>query len=254
MRQLLIATCLLLSAVTGLYSDNGPVVKLTSANFKDLVLNDKNTMWLVEFYAPWCGHCKSLAPSWELAAKQLKGVVKVGAVDMTTDESVGRPYNIQGFPTLKFFGDDKNAPIAYEGGRDADSIRQWALSQTSKEVNARAKSKKSTSSGNTNNSGSQQKQSGGSDKDVVVLTEATFESTVLASRDIWFVEFYAPWCGHCKNLEPEWNAAATALKGQVKFGKVDATVESSLAQRFGVSGYPTIKYWGYGGDKSVGNA
>jgi len=44
-----------------------------------------DSLWLVEFYAPWCGHCKSLAPSWELAAKQLKGVVKVGAVDMTTD-------------------------------------------------------------------------------------------------------------------------------------------------------------------------
>ena len=40
----------------GLYSDNGPVVKLTSANFKDLVLNDKSTMWMVEFYAPRCGH------------------------------------------------------------------------------------------------------------------------------------------------------------------------------------------------------
>jgi protein disulfide-isomerase A6 len=56
-------------------------------------------------------------------------------------------------------------------------------------------------------------------------------------------------------LEPEWNAVATAMKGsKVKFGKVDATVESSLAGRFGVNGYPTIKYWGYGGDKSVGNA
>lgn len=84
-------------------------------------------MWLVEFYAPWCGHCKQLAPSWELAAKQLKGVVKVGAVDMTTDENVGRPYGIQGFPTLKFFGNDKDKPISYESGRDADSIRKWAL-------------------------------------------------------------------------------------------------------------------------------
>lgn len=88
-----------------------------------------------------------------------------------------------------------------------------------------------------------------------MLTEANFEQTVLGSQDVWFVEFYAPWCGHCKHLEPEWNAVATAMKGsKVKFGKVDATVESSLAGRFGVNGYPTIKYWGYGGDKSVGNA
>lgn len=43
------------------------------------------------------------------------------------------------------------------------------------------------------------------------------------------------------------------MKGQVKFGKVDATVETDLAQRFGVKGYPTIKYWSYG-DKHAGNA
>lgn len=48
---------------------------------------------------------------------------------------------------------------------------------------------------------------------------------VLDSKDIWFIEFYAPWCGHCKALAPEWDSAAAALNGQVKFGKVDATVE-----------------------------
>lgn len=42
------------------------------------------------------------------------------------------------------------------------------------------------------------------------------------------VEFYAPWCGHCKQLEPHWNEAATKLKGQAKFGKVDCDVEKEL--------------------------
>jgi len=60
------------------------------------------------------------------------------------------------------------------------------------------------------------------------------------------VEFYAPWCGHCKNLEPEWNKAATELKGVVKLGKVDATANQKLASDFGVKGYPTIKYFGPG--------
>lgn len=51
----------------------------------------------------------------------------------------------------------------------------------------------------------------------------------------------APWCGHCKNLQPHWNSVATRLKGKVKFAKVDATAEKNLAQKYGISGFPTIK-------------
>lgn len=51
------------------------------------------------------------------------------------------------------------------------------------------------------------------DKDVVVLTDSNFDELVMQSKDIWLVEFYAPWCGHCKKLEPEWNEAASKLKG-----------------------------------------
>lgn len=79
------------------------------------------------------------------------------------------------------------------------------------------------------------------DKDVIVLTDDTFDAQVLNSKHIWFVEFYAPWCGHCKKLEPEWNYAAKELKGKVKVAKVDATANSRLTGKYNVSGYPTIK-------------
>jgi protein disulfide-isomerase A6 len=74
-----------------------------------------------------------------------------------------------------------------------------------------------------------------------VLTDSDFDSLVLDNNDLWFVEFYAPWCGHCKNLKPEWAKAATALKGSVKLAKVDATAETELASRYGVKSYPTIR-------------
>ena len=52
----------------------------------------------------------------------MKGIVKVGAVDMDADREAGAAYNIQGFPTIKFFGSNKNSPQSYEGGRDEKSI------------------------------------------------------------------------------------------------------------------------------------
>jgi len=59
---------------------------------------------MVEFYAPWCGHCKSLAPEYKKAAKALEGIVKLGAVDMTTEGDAGAPYDVSSYPTIKFFG------------------------------------------------------------------------------------------------------------------------------------------------------
>lgn len=56
------------------------------------------------------------------------------------------------------------------------------------------------------------------------------------------VEFYAPWCGHCKNLAPHWKKAATELKSSgVKLGALDATAATNLAQKYGIKGFPTIK-------------
>jgi len=51
---------------------------------------------------------------------------------------------------------------------------------------------------------------------------------VYNSDDFWLVEFYAPWCGHCKKLLPEFEKASKALKGKAKLGKVDCTVEKAL--------------------------
>lgn len=68
---------------------------------------------MIKFYAPWCGHCKTMASSYEKAANALDGIVNFGAVDMTTDSEVGSPYSVKGFPTIKFFGHDKKKPIDY---------------------------------------------------------------------------------------------------------------------------------------------
>lgn len=172
-------------------------------------------------------------------------------MDEDSNKSVGSPYGITGFPTLKWFGFDKKKPIAYESGRDAESIKKWALSQIKTEVNNRADGGK----GSSGSSGKSNKSKGpATDKDVIVLEDSNFDETVFKSKDIWLVEFYAPWCGHCKALEPEWNEAAAALKGSVKLAKVDCTENERIAQKFGVQGYPTIKFFEYGLPKKASSA
>ena len=56
--------------------------------------------WLVKFYAPWCGHCKTLAPTWEEVANELKGVVNVAKVDVMSNRALGTRFEIEGmFPS-----------------------------------------------------------------------------------------------------------------------------------------------------------
>ncbi|KAG6519425.1 protein disulfide isomerase-like 1-4 [Zingiber officinale] len=79
--------------------------------------------------------------------------------------------------------------------------------------------------------------------DIVVLSDGNFSELVSKHRHV-MVEFYAPWCGHCKSLAPEYAAAATALRDEdVVLAKVDATEENELAQRFEVQGFPTVIFF-----------
>ena len=73
--------------------------------------------------AAQCGHCKSLAPEWKKAATQLKGTVRVGAVDCDENKELASKYGVKGFPTIKTFGEDKTAPpVDYTGAREAAAI------------------------------------------------------------------------------------------------------------------------------------
>merc|ERR550532_2796291 len=86
---------------------------------------------------------------------------------------------------------------------------------------------------------------------VLVLEEKTFE-TAIRENPVILVEFFAPWCGHCKQFAPEYAAAAKQLKAatpSIPLAKVDATAEHKLAEEHGVRGYPTIRLFIDGKDQ-----
>ena len=109
---------------SALYSEGGDVRILTAGDFNKIVVKDASTFWLVEFYAPWCGHCKALAPEYDAAAKALRGSgAKLGAVDCDAHKSLCDKYDVRGFPTIKAFEPDrKTSPSPYDGSRDKDGI------------------------------------------------------------------------------------------------------------------------------------
>lgn len=76
-------------------------------------------------------------------------------------------------------------------------------------------------------------------KHVVELNPDNFDLLISNGED-WMIDVYAPWCGHCKKLEPHYEKAAAQLDGKVRFGKIDGSKYRSLSMRFGIQGFPTI--------------
>uniref|UniRef100_A0A665WCE8 Protein disulfide-isomerase A4 n=1 Tax=Echeneis naucrates TaxID=173247 RepID=A0A665WCE8_ECHNA len=201
---------------TEVKEENGVLI-LTDNNY-DTFIEGKDTV-LVEFYAPWCGHCKQFAPEYEKIAQALKEnepAIPVAKVDATVASELASRFEVSGYPTIKIL---KNGEaVDYDGERT-----QKAIVERVKEV-AQPDWKPPPEA-------------------TLVLTKDNFDETV-NNADIILVEFYAPWCGHCKRLAPEYEKAAKELSQRsppIPLAKVDATVESEIATRFEVTGYPTLK-------------
>ncbi len=120
---------------------DGPVTVVVAKNYQEVVIdNDKDV--LVEFYAPWCGHCKALAPKYEELAGMYKNhadKVVVAKVDATLNDV---PDEIQGFPTIKLFkAGEKSEPVEYSGSRTIEDLAAFIRDNGSHKVDASSDSK-----------------------------------------------------------------------------------------------------------------
>ncbi|XP_060078423.1 protein disulfide-isomerase A3-like [Ylistrum balloti] len=116
--------------------NSGPVKVLVAKNFDEIVTDDKDA--LLEFYAPWCGHCKSLEPKYNELGEKVKDIsdIVIGKMDATAND-VPSPYEVRGFPTI-YFKPKGRPPMKYEGGREVNDFMKYLASnaESKDEVNA----------------------------------------------------------------------------------------------------------------------
>ncbi|KAF2278419.1 protein disulfide isomerase [Westerdykella ornata] len=119
-------------------TQEGPVTVVVAKNYDELVINNDKDV-LLEFYAPWCGHCKALAPKYEelaalYASEELSSKVTIAKVDATANDV---PDEIQGFPTIKLFpAGKKDSPVDYSGSRTVEDFIQFIKENGSHKVEA----------------------------------------------------------------------------------------------------------------------
>uniref|UniRef100_A0A672NSZ8 DnaJ homolog subfamily C member 10 n=1 Tax=Sinocyclocheilus grahami TaxID=75366 RepID=A0A672NSZ8_SINGR len=186
-------------------SVNAHVTTLSVENFP----SHEKDPWLVDFFAPWCPPCRALLPELRKASIQLFGQLKFGTLDCTVHERLCNTYNIHAYPTTVIF--NKSSIHEYEGHHSADGILEFIEDLVNPVV--------------------------------VTLIPESFQELVKRrkSSETWMVDFYAPWCGPCQALLPEWRRMARMLSGIVNVGTVDCQKHHSFCQGENVRAYPEIR-------------
>mmetsp|Transcript_16509 Transcript_16509/g.40319 ORF Transcript_16509/g.40319 Transcript_16509/m.40319 type:complete len:688 (-) Transcript_16509:96-2159(-) len=190
---------------------DGEESKVVNLESLDEVMEADDALWLIEFYAPWCGHCKNLAPTYEKVAANLQGLVKVGALDCDKHPEVATKIGIQGFPTLKVYTPEKTynpytkksakQPTDYKGPRTAKGMVSAVLEML---------------------------------PNYVTMVKPGEEETFLSGdypKAVLFTD---------KEAVPSlFKAAALQFKGRMRFGQVQST-DKELASKFGVEEFPKV--------------
>ncbi len=218
----LLPLLLLLSKVACKFEEK-PVITITDSTYEE-VLNMHKCI-LIKFYAPWCGHCQALEPEYAKAAKTLKAQNSpqyLAEVDGTSNPELSKTFGINSYPTIWFYCDGKWQE--YNGGRQAKQIVSWVNQKTKPEFKE------------------------AEEKHVLEFNDKNFNDEIIKHKNI-LIKVYAPWCGHCKQFDPEFKKAAKILSKQnppQHCAEIDDTVNPELERKFGVKKYPTLWFFSNG--------
>ncbi|KAK5650473.1 hypothetical protein RI129_001502 [Pyrocoelia pectoralis] len=207
------------------------IVHITDGASLAKLIRKEHKPIMIMFYAPWCGFCKSLKPEYAAAAGELQGHAILAAIDVNRPENaiVRNQYNITGFPTLLYYSNGA-MKYQYEGENNKEGIISFMQNPHAPPVKV------------------VESEWSDVDSEVVHLTTSSFDPVIKEEASL-LIMFYAPWCGHCKRMKPEYEKAAALMKSEGIPGMlaaVDATKEQAVSAKFSIKGYPTVKYFSYG--------
>ncbi|CAF2762598.1 unnamed protein product [Rotaria sp. Silwood2] len=209
------------------------VVHLNEENYKTILKKKKSA--LIMFYAPWCGHCKKAKPLFTSAAAKFTDNPKVmfSAVDCTKSQSICKEYEVQGYPTIKYFSFGKFI-AEYESDRTEEAFVEFM-------TNPEEQMNKPKPTPPTANPIDFWKDAAPGYEHVHMLESSIFDSIIGASRKA-LVMFYAPWCGHCKDSKPAFASAAAQIASthqDIILGAVDVPAHRDLGNKYSIKGFPT---------------
>lgn len=199
------------------------VVELTPENFETEVLKS-NSVWMVEFYADYCGHCKNLEPIYTQVANTVEGIAKVGAINAEKYNNFTTEHNIAGYPTIRIYGKDKDEdPEEYIGKRTTKDLCRAIIREMKRSILLQY--------GNPNLFRGY--------SDVSILTHHNLTS-IENDNKIWAIVFYIPWCTRSEKLSPKWNVVSKTLSGKVRFGAVNLATYRNKIRYYDIQESPTI--------------
>ncbi|CAM9432206.1 unnamed protein product [Lampetra planeri] len=216
--------------------DAKDVVHVHSDKEFRLLLKKEERPILMMFYAPWCGVCKRMKPVFQEAATMAKKTYVLAGMNVHPAEFDGikSDFNVTGYPTFCYFEKGKFRFNYQSYGAQAKDIIEWLKNPESPKPTVPEVAWSET------------------DSAVFHLTDEDFQDFVDKHPNV-LVMFYAPWCGHCKKLKPDYDEAAKILNEEENspgvLAAVDATIHRALAERFSIKGFPTTKFFQDGEEK-----
>ncbi|TIA69532.1 hypothetical protein E3P91_03557 [Wallemia ichthyophaga] len=203
------------------------VLDLTPSNFTDIVGRDSGV--LVEFYTPWCGHCKQLEPVYNQLADSFahSNQIHIAKIDSDEYKKFVKRWSINSYPTIKYFPPNNGLPVDYTGDRDMNGFISFIKHHSHIHPQSSLPSQSSRSP-------------------VIDLTDDNFHSFVYADTSLnTLILFYAPWCSHCKRILPAFDSLGISFSRedscQVAKINVDESSNADIQRSFKIGSLPTLK-------------